>query len=114
MSIRTISGITIIGRSNDNYVFQNSKNNAYFSMMNNGISYRDPFGNHMVSYPCQMRINFEPFRLEKMGDEFRGSDGTIIIMMPKEEIQEIANKTFYAEGQFHAIDFLTYTITEEK
>ncbi|PBI82726.1 hypothetical protein BSF41_47340 [Flavobacterium sp. ACN2] len=47
-------------------------------------------------------------------DEIRKSDGSLIIMMPKEQIEEIANKTFYADGQFHAIDFLTYTITEEK
>lgn len=35
-------------------------------------------------------------------------------MLPKKEIQEIANKTFYAEEQFCAIDFVTLIITEEK
>lgn len=103
-----------MGSDNLNCLYHNSLNSANFSTNNNGCSYTDPFGNVMTSYPCQIRINFEPFRLEKMGDEIKKSDGTRIIMLPKEQIQEIANKTFYADGQFHAIDFLTFTITEEK
>ncbi len=103
-----------MGNDNSHCFYHNSKNSANFRTNNNGYSYTDPFGNVMTSYPCHIRINFEPFKLEKMGDEIRKSDGTRIIMMPKEQIQEIANKTFYADGQFHAIDFLTFTITEEK
>ncbi|WP_035690823.1 hypothetical protein [Flavobacterium sp. F52] len=113
MTVKTINGITIIG-SIGNYSFYNSKNSAHFFLKDNNVSYSDPYGNHMTNHPCHIRINFEAFRLEKMGDEIRKSDGTIIIMMPKEQIEEIANKNFYADGQFHAIDFLTYTITEEK
>ncbi|MEP6806467.1 MAG: hypothetical protein ABI892_18205 [Flavobacterium sp.] len=114
MSIRTISGITIFGNSNDNYSFHNSKNSAYFSIAKDSITYSDPFGNSMSSSPCHIRINSEFFRLEKMGDKFRRHNGSMVIMMPKEQIQEIANKTFYYEGQFRAVDFLTFIITEEK
>jgi hypothetical protein len=114
MSIKTISGITIIGNSNENYTFLNSKNSAHFSIMKDNISYSDPFGNYMSSSSCSIRINSESFRLEKMGNAFKRYDGTMVIMIPKEQIQEIANKTFYEEGQFNAIDFLTFTITEEK
>lgn len=78
------------------------------------ISYTDSFGNYMTSSPRQIRINFEHFVLKQYGDEIRRSDGMRMVMLPKMEIQEIANKTFYEEGQFHAIDFLTFIIIEEK
>ncbi|MEN2401929.1 hypothetical protein GKZ90_0019225 [Flavobacterium sp. MC2016-06] len=68
----------------------------------------------MTSSPRSISINLQHFVLQNYGDEIKKSDGTRMIMLPKEEIQEIANKTFYAEGQFHAIDFLTFEITEEK
>lgn len=112
MAIRIISGITIMGTV-DNFSYDNSKNSSHFSVNNQEVSYRDSFGNYMTSSPCHIRINFEYFKLEKMGDEIQMSDGTVMIMMPKEQIQEIANKTFYAEEQFHAIDFLTFEIIEE-
>ncbi|WP_264551003.1 hypothetical protein [Flavobacterium sp. N2038] len=114
MAIRKISGITIMGDSIENYSFHNSKNNASFLIRKNYVSYRDPFGNYMTNSSCHIRINFEVFRLEKMGDEIRKSDGSSVIMMPKEQIQEIANKTFYTDDQLHVIDFLTYTITEKE
>lgn len=114
MAVKTISGVTIMGDSIENYSFHNSKNSAYFLIRKDCVNYNDPFGNYMTNSSCHIRINFEAFRLEKMGDEIRKSDGSRVIMMSKEQIQEIANKTFYVEGQFHAIDFLTYTITEEK
>ncbi|UWY29898.1 hypothetical protein N4T20_08115 [Flavobacterium sp. TR2] len=113
MAIKTISGITIMGNS-DNYSFHNSKNMAHFTINDGNVSYNDPFGNYMTSSPHNIRINFEPFKLEKIGDRIRKPDGTMMVMLPKEEIQEIASKTFYEEGQFHAIDFLTFIITEEK
>jgi hypothetical protein len=97
------------------WIYRNTKNKACFMVSKDGdVFYDDPFGNYMTSSPRQIRVNFEHFVLNNNGDEIRKSDGTRMIMMPKKEIQEIANKTFYEDGQFHAIDFLTYTITEEK
>lgn len=112
MAIRTISGITIMG-TDGNFNYHNSKNNSHFNVNNQEVSYRDSFGNYMTSSPSHIRINFEHFELKEMGDEIRISDGTVMIMMPRKQIQEIANKTFYAEEQFHAINFLTFEIIEE-
>jgi len=68
----------------------------------------------MTSSPKNIRINFEHFVLKNYGDEIRKPDGTRMVMLRRIEIQELANKTFFADGQFHAIDFLTFIITEEK
>jgi len=114
MSIRTISDIIIAGHNTRHCLYFNTKNKARFSINKSGLNYTDPFGNYMTSVPTNIMINFKSFKLNTIGDEIKKTDGTSLIMMPKEQIQEIANKTFYAEGQFHAIDFLTYTITEEK
>ncbi|MBS7230937.1 hypothetical protein KHA90_07860 [Flavobacterium psychroterrae] len=67
----------------------------------------------MISYPRTIQINSKVFQLEKMGDEIKLSNGTRYIMMPIEQVQEIANKTFYDKGQFRTVDFLTLIITEE-
>ncbi|MFB9078765.1 hypothetical protein ACFFLS_11330 [Flavobacterium procerum] len=113
MAIRTINGITIMGNDGENCSYHNSRNGAHFSRNNKGVSYTDSVGNYMSSTPRFISINFQSFELEKYGDEIRKSDGTRMIIMPKEQIQEIANSTFYNEGQFHVVDFLTFSITEE-
>lgn len=113
MAIRTINGITIMGNDKENCSYHNAKNGAHFSRNNKGVFYTDSVGNYMSSTPRYIRINFEPFELEKNGDEIRKSDGTRMIMMPIEQIQEIANSTFYDDGQFHVVDFLTFIINEE-
>ncbi|MFZ0596616.1 MAG: hypothetical protein WAM46_06515 [Flavobacterium sp.] len=114
--IKTVSGVDLIHQADGSiWIYRNTKNNASFMVSKDGeVSYDDTLENYMTSSPQHIRINFEPFVLKNYGDEIRKSDGTRMIMLPKKEIQEIANKTFYADGQFHAIDFLTYTITEEK
>jgi hypothetical protein len=112
--MRTINDILITGRGNPYIFYYNLENDAHFSINKRGVIYHDPVGNKMTSSSTNIKINSRFFRLEKFGDEIKGSDGTRTIMMPKEKIQEIANKTFYADGQFHTIDFLTFTITEEK
>lgn len=96
------------------WIYRNTKNKASFMVSkDHEVFYDDPFGNYITSSPRNIRINFEHFVLNNYGDEIRRSNGTRMIMLPKKEIQEIANKTFYADGQFHAIDFLTFIITEE-
>nr|WP_294780834.1 hypothetical protein [uncultured Flavobacterium sp.] len=114
--MRTVSGIDLTYHTDGSiWIYRNTKNNASFMVSKDGaVSYNDPFGNYMTSSPQQIRINFEHFALKNYGEEIRRSDGTRLIMLLKEEIQEIANKTFYAQDQFHAIDFLTFIITEEK
>lgn len=113
MSITTIHNITIMG-SGTNCSYSNNLNSARFSVHDDNVFYHDPFGNYMTNSPRRISINFEVFKLQKMGDRIEKSNGTVMIMMPKEEIQQIANKTFYKEGQFHAIDFTTFIITEKE
>jgi hypothetical protein len=114
--IKTVGGIDLTLKPDGSvWIYRNTKNKASFMVNDNGeVSYDDPFGNYMTSSPQQIRINFEHFVLKNYGDEIRRSDGTRMLMMPKKDIQEIANKTFYADDQFHVIDFLTFIITEEK
>ncbi|MBF4518201.1 hypothetical protein IRZ71_17695 [Flavobacterium sp. ANB] len=113
---KTVSGIDLtLNPDGSAWMYRNTINKATFRVTGDGdIFYDDPFGNYMTSSPRQIRINFEHFVLRNYGDEIRRSDGVRMIMLPKKEIQEIANKTFYADDQFHAIDFVTFIITEEK
>lgn len=113
---KTVSGIDLTFHSDGSvWIYSNTQNKASFMISKDGeVFYEDPFGNVMTSSPRQIRINFEHFVLNNYGDEIRKTDGTRIVMLPKIEIRELANKTFYASGQFHAIDFLTYILTEEK
>ena len=112
--IRTIND-TIINRLNDgNCMFINELNRAHFNLTELGVSYTDPFGNFMISSPYNIFINDRYYLFKNVGDYVTKFDGTITILLTKEEIQEIANKTFYEEGQFNAVDFLTFTVTEGK
>ena len=114
--MRIVNGIDLIAKTDGSiWMYRNTKNNASVTVSNDKeITYNDPFGNYMTSSPNRININFELFILQNYGDEIKKSDGTRMIMLPKKEIQEIINKTFYADGQFHAIDFSTFIITEEK
>lgn len=113
---KTVSGVDLVLNANGGvWIYQNTKNKASFIVSKDeDFFYEDPFGNYMSSSPRNIRINLEYFALKSYGDEIRRPDGTAMIMLCKEEIQEIANKTFYEEDQFHPVDFVTFTITEEK
>lgn len=113
---KTVSGVDLTLHADGSvWIYLNTKNKASFMVDKDGeVCYDDPFGNYMTSFPKNIRINFEHFVLRNYGDEIRKSDGTRMVMLPKIEIQELANKTFFADGQFRAIDFLTYILTEEK
>ena len=113
---KRVSGIDLTLHSDGNvWKYKNTVNNASFVInKDKEVFYDDPFGNYMTSSPRRISINFKLFILQNYGDKIEKSDGTRMIMLTKKEIQEIANKTFYTEGQFHAIDFLTFSIKEEK
>jgi hypothetical protein len=113
---KTISGVNLTLHADGSiWIYRNTKNTASFMVDKDGeVCYNDSFGNYMTSSSKNIRINFEHFVLKNYGDEIRKSDGTRMIMLPKIQIQELANKTFFADGQFPSIDFLTYSLTEEK
>lgn len=81
--------------------------------MPNGLQYYDPFGNSMISYATALVMDKKVYSLKKIGDEVKTPSGTAILL-PFEQILEIANKTFYEDEQFRTIDFLTFNTTEEK
>jgi|GEM_PF-1134085 len=110
-----INGIDLVRKSDGSiWIYRNTRNNASITVSNHGdIGYSDSVGNYMTSCPRNIRVNFKHFTLRNYGYEIRSPDGTRMIMLPKAEIQEIANNTFYEDGQFHAVDFLTFKITEE-
>ncbi|WP_289664974.1 hypothetical protein [Flavobacterium panacagri] len=110
---KIVGDILIIQQGDYILEFINLKNNAGFGFIGNGVQYYDPFGNSMISYPTALVKDKKVYSLKKMRDEVKLPEGTAILL-PMEEIQEIANKTFYDVGQFRTIDFLTFIITEEK
>lgn len=111
---KRVSGVDLTLHADGSvWIYRNTKNEASFMVDKDGdVCYNDPFGNYMTSSSKNIRINFQHFVLRNYGEEIRKSDGTRMVMLLKIEIQELANKTFFADGQFRAIDFLTYTITE--
>ena len=109
-----IIGDIIITQEKDNIInFLNKKNNAYFSLYGDGIQYTDPFGNTILNHRAAILLDGKSYSLKKVCDEIRRKDGFIIILLTIKEIQEIANKTFYEDEQFRAVNFLTFTITEK-
>ncbi|MDQ6472778.1 hypothetical protein RB619_19230 [Flavobacterium sp. LHD-80] len=109
----TINDILIINQGNYLFEFINLKNNAGLSIMVNGLQYYDPFGNSMISYPTALVMDDKVYSLKKIGDEVKTPSGTSILL-PFDQILEIASKTFYEDGQFRPIDFLTFNTTKEK
>ena len=108
----TINDILIINQGNFLFEFINLKNKAGLSFMHNGIQYYDPFGNSMISYPTALVMDNKVYSLKKTRDEVKTSSGTSILL-PFEQILEIASKTFYEDGQFRPVDFLTFNTTQE-
>jgi hypothetical protein len=111
--MKAIQGIVVMEMEDKPYMFCNLKNNAVYITKGNTVTYKDPFGNSMSNTFRQIRINGKSFELNNYEEEIRLSDGTTILLLPKEDIQHLANKTFYDDGQFKIIDFLTNTITAE-
>ncbi|WP_125718798.1 hypothetical protein [Flavobacterium ustbae] len=99
-----IDDILIIQQGDDVLEFINSINNASLHIYNAGVLYSDPFGNSMISYRAAIVKNEKVYSFKQRGDIIDDHDG-ITIFLPNEEILEIANKTFYKDGQAHSIDF---------
>ncbi|PXY46648.1 hypothetical protein [Flavobacterium hydrophilum] len=108
--MKAIHGITIMEIEDNPYMFCNLKNNAVYIIKDNNVTYKDPFGNSMSNTFRQIRINGKSFELNSYREEVRLQDGKTIILLPKEDIQYLANKTFFNDEQSKIIDFLTNTI----
>lgn len=110
---KTYGDILMINQVGYLIEFINLKNNASFCIVKCGVQYYDPFGNTMASYPTAISVNKKIYSLKNYRDEVAIPTGIAVLLYDK-EIKEIANKTFYQEGQFRSIDFVNLTITTEK
>lgn len=115
MSIKRTNDVVISKDSIGIHTYFNSKNRAFFRFDEDEqeVTYYDPYGNMMCNAPFQVTVQGYDFKLNKLEDEVRLPDGTMMVFLPKLVIQEIANNTFYQEKQFRTIDFLTNEVTEQ-
>jgi hypothetical protein len=112
--IKTTSEITII--DNDvTLMLHNNKNGGLYtcSKEQNRISFSDSNGNKTFNYSVTARINFEVFELSQIGETINFNDGKIMAYLSAKDIQELAQKTFYEDGQTHIYDFMNHKFTVE-
>jgi hypothetical protein len=110
--VKTIDDITIIN-NDDSFIFTNNKNGAHVNLnaKDGSISFRDSLGNSMLNHAATIRINFEVFKLTAIGDTISCSDGTISAYLSSNDVQELAENSFYEEGQTRIFDFMKLAFT---
>jgi hypothetical protein len=107
--IKTIDNITIIGNEKS-FSLENNLNQARanYNAENGIFHFSDPFGNLIQNNSCVILINFEEFKLTKLGQTINRDNGTIIAYLSSVDVQELAEKTFYEEGQNRVYDFINH------
>jgi hypothetical protein len=110
--IKTIDDITFMG-SAESFTLSNSRNRAFISLNKEkrSISFRDSVGNTMQNYGSTISINFEVFKLTTLGQTINSSDGTVIAYLSGNDIQQLAENSFYEEGQTRVFDFMELEFT---
>jgi hypothetical protein len=110
--IKTIDDITFMGNE-ASFTLSNSRNRAFISFIkeDESIHFRDSVGNTMLSYPATISINFEVFKLTTIGQTINSSDGTVNAYLSKRDVQELAENSFYEEGQTRVFDFMKLEFT---
>ncbi|WP_313375544.1 hypothetical protein [Chishuiella sp.] len=108
-----IENCVIMGDINEFISIINHQNNAHyrFDKRDGRISYCDPFGNDMFNCPMKISINFELFKLEQEGDILSFKDGSSKSFLSTNDIQEIAEATFFEDNQKSFFNFLTSEFT---
>jgi hypothetical protein len=53
------------------------------------------------------------FELSQIGETINFKDGKIIAYLSTKDVQELAQKTFYEEGQTRIYDFMNHEFTVE-
>lgn len=112
--IKTTSEITIID-SEVSLMLHNKKNGGLytFNKLHNRISFSDSNGNKTFNYSVTISVNFKVFELTQIGETLNFKDGTIMAFLSTKDVQELAQKTFYEEGQTRIYTFIDNTFTEE-
>lgn len=105
--IKKIDGILIMGSLNY-FVLNNSENQSYFNFNTESGSacFRDSNGNIIQNHSATIRINFDVFNLRELGQTINLRDGSVIAYLSSNDVMELAEKTFYEEGQTHIYDFI--------
>ncbi|MDQ6472677.1 hypothetical protein RB619_18715 [Flavobacterium sp. LHD-80] len=113
--IQEIRIIHPIKREGSCYFIENIATGAFFILKRiaqaegeYAITYRDSYGNVMVNNK-DLKITFnddEVIQFHEYRSQVCFSNDLSVTELPMKDIQEIANKTFYAEGQYEAVDFV--------
>lgn len=104
---KSVEGITII-INNNSLMLINNQNEARFRYDSKDlfVSFNDPDGNQIQNYGSTISINFEVFKLTHLGQTINRSNGNIIACLCDKDVLELADKTFYKEGQKRIYDFI--------
>jgi hypothetical protein len=114
MMIKTSNEITII--DNDvTLLIHNKKNGGLYTYHKeqNRISFNDANGNKIYNYPLTISVNFKEFELVEKGEAINFKDDKIMAYLPTKDLQDLAEKTFYEEGQTRIYDFSNQIFTVE-
>lgn len=92
-----------------------TKNKSYFRFNGESgtASFRDSNGNTIQNHPSTISINFEVFHLTEVGQTINTSNGNVIAYLSNKDVLELAEKTFYEEGQTRIYDFINHSFTVE-
>ncbi|HEX8576733.1 MAG TPA: hypothetical protein VF677_10620 [Flavobacterium sp.] len=104
---KTIDDISIFGNE---YFFtlRNAKNDSHINLnlKDRRIVFYDFAGNIIQNSPSTISINFEVFHLTEIGQIINRNDGNIIAYLSTSDVQELAENTFYEQGQTRVYDFI--------
>lgn len=105
--VKTTSEITIIN-GDLSLMLLNKKNGGLytFNKEHKRISFTDAYGNKAFNSPVTISVNLKVFKLVQIGQTLNFKDGKIMAYLPTNDVQELAQKTFYEDGQTHIYDFI--------
>ena len=121
---RTIDGIRITRPKDKHgrYEIENTRTGAYFSI-NKSINidgkplvfYLDSFDSLMSNNnKLKVTINKDQvIQFKEYQSQILLSNNLSITILPMKDIQEIADKTFYLDGQKHAFDFIKFFMQDD-
>ncbi|WP_310554553.1 hypothetical protein [Flavobacterium sp.] len=100
-------GINFIG-TEVSFMLYNTRNSSYFSLNTKSmyITFRDSFGNIMQNSSIRIKFYDEAIIINTLGKSINRSNGTVIAFLSNNDVQELAEKTFYEEGQTRVYDFI--------
>ncbi|TRX32725.1 hypothetical protein FNW52_16335 [Flavobacterium sp. ZT3R18] len=112
--VKTTSEITIIDNALT-LMLHNKKNRALYTCNKeqNRISFSDSNGNKTFNYSVTISVNFKVSELTEIGETINFKNGKIKAYLSTKDVQELAQKTFYEDGQTRIYDFMNHEFTVE-